>query len=104
MIERGNKDQWIVTPKILADAEAKIGGGRGGRAGGAPLDAFATADFGRGGGGATKEQFEENFRRKELRAPRGYIIPSDQPDFLTAQKFLVALQKAGVIIHRQRTM
>ncbi len=52
------------------------------------------------GGGGTKEQYEEFFRKKDLRAPRGYILPSDQPDFLTAQKFLVALQKAGVIVHR----
>jgi len=101
MIERGGKDDWIVTPKILADAEAKIGGGAGGRGGrGAPVaDAMANADFGRGGG-ATKEAYEENFRRKDLRVPRGYVIPVDQPDFLTAQKFLVAMQKAGVIVHR----
>ena len=32
--------------------------------------------------------------------PRGYIIPSNQPDFLTAEKFLVALQKVGLIVHR----
>ncbi|MBI1809378.1 MAG: peptidase, partial [Gemmatimonadetes bacterium] len=97
-IARGNSDDWIVTPKILAEAQAKMGGGRGGR-GAAPLDAFATADFGRGGGG-TREQYEEFFRKKENRAPRGYIIPSDQADFLTAQKFLVALQKAGILIDR----
>jgi hypothetical protein len=32
--------------------------------------------------------------------PRGYIIPANQPDFLTAEKFLVALQKVGLIVHR----
>ncbi len=98
-IARGNSDDWIVTPKILAEAQSKMGaGGRGGR-GAAPLDAMATADFGRGGGG-TKEQYETLFRAKDNRAPRGYILPSNQPDFLTAQKFLVALQKAGILIHR----
>ncbi len=97
-ISRGNSDDWIVTPKILADAQAKMGAGRGGR-GGAPLDAMANADFGRGGGG-TREQYEENFRKKENRSARGYIIPANQSDFLTAQKFLVALQKAGILIHR----
>jgi hypothetical protein len=97
MIERGSKDQWIVTPKILAAAEEKLGTRSGGR-GGAPLDASATA-FGRGSG-ATEAQYKENFKKPELRAPRGYIIPSDQADFLTAEKFLVALQKAGIIVHR----
>jgi hypothetical protein len=95
MIDRGNTDSWIVTPKVVADAEAKLGmgGGRGGRGGG----------FGGGeGGGAapTRDAFIENFRNPANRAPRGYVVPSNQPDFLTAQKFLVALQKAGIIVHR----
>ena len=34
-----------------------------------------------------------------LRDPRGYILPSDQPDFLTATKFVNALRQAGVIVH-----
>ena len=34
------------------------------------------------------------------RDPRGYIIPSDQPDFLTATKFVNALIKTGIEIHR----
>lgn len=102
MIERGSKDDWIVTPKVLADAQAKMnpaGAGRGGR-GAAPLDAFAAADFGGRGGGGTKEQFTENFRNPANRVPRAFILPSNQPDFLTAEKFLVSLQKAGIIIHR----
>lgn len=100
MIERGSGDDWITTPKVLADAQAKLGGGGGGR-GNAPLDALAAADFGgRGGSGATKEQFTENFRNPAKRVPRGFILPSNQPDFLTAEKFLVALQKAGIIVHR----
>ncbi|MFI5310852.1 MAG: M14 metallopeptidase family protein [Gemmatimonadales bacterium] len=104
-IERGSKDEWVVTPKVLADAQEKMGGGRGGRGGrggaAAPpvADALTAADFGRGGGG-TKEQFTEYFRNPANRLPRGYVIPSSQPDFLTAQKFLVSLQKAGIIVHR----
>ena len=102
-IKFGSEDSWVVTPTVLANAEAKLGGGAGGRGGrgAAPLDAFATADFGRGGGAAgTKEQYLELFRAPNMRLPRGYVIPGNQPDLLTAQKFLVALQKAGVIVHR----
>jgi hypothetical protein len=35
-----------------------------------------------------------------LRDPRGYILPADQPDFLTATKFVNALLQAGVVVHR----
>lgn len=106
MIERGSEDSWVVTPLTLAEAEEKLGtaGGRGGRGGrgGAPLDALASADFGggRGQGGPTRAQYMETFRNPADRMPRGYILPSNQPDFLTAEKFLVALQKAGIIVHR----
>jgi hypothetical protein len=34
------------------------------------------------------------------RDPRGYIIPADQPDFLTATKFVNALIKTGIRIDR----
>ena len=37
---------------------------------------------------------------KELRDPRGYILPSDQPDFATATKFVNALIKTGITVHR----
>jgi len=45
-------------------------------------------------------KYWELLRRPEWRDPRGYIIPSDQPDFLTATKFVNALIKGGITIHR----
>ena len=39
-----------------------------------------------------------------LRAPRAYVIPSTQPDFPTATKFVDALLKAGVTVHRARSV
>ena len=41
-----------------------------------------------------------SLRTPELRDPRGYIIPSDQPDFLTAIKFVNALREVNVAVHR----
>ena len=35
-----------------------------------------------------------------MRDPRGFILPSDQPDFLTATKFVNTLIKGGVFVHR----
>jgi len=109
-IQWGSEDNWIVTPKVLADVEAKAaaaggaaGGGRGGRGGGAPAGAPGdvnpdmAAQF---GGGAAPAALYAEFKKPEMRMPRGYIIPANQPDFLTAEKFLVALQKVGLIVHR----
>jgi hypothetical protein len=42
----------------------------------------------------------DDLRVPAARDPRGYIIPADQPDFLTAIKFVNALIKNGVIVHR----
>ena len=36
----------------------------------------------------------------EARDPRGYILPADQPDFLTATKFVNALIRTGVTVER----
>jgi hypothetical protein len=38
-----------------------------------------------------------------LRDARGYILPADQPDFLTATKFINALLASGIDVHRART-
>ncbi len=76
-IERGNRDSWTITPKVV---EAAQGGGRGGRGG--------TSDF------------ERLFHDPARRDPRGFVLPADQPDFLTATKFINALLAAGVQVHR----
>jgi hypothetical protein len=70
-IDRGNRDSWTVSPRDLAAA-----GGRGGG------------------------DFEGRFRDPARRDARAYILPSDQPDFLTAIKFVDSLLKTGITIHR----
>jgi hypothetical protein len=37
---------------------------------------------------------------KEGRDPRGYVLSSDQPDFPTTTRFVNALLKSGVVVHR----
>jgi hypothetical protein len=71
-IERGSGDWWTSSPRRVAEAGAN--GARG--------------------------RFEERFRDPARRDARGYILPSDQPDFLTAVKFVDALIKAGVTVHQ----
>jgi hypothetical protein len=93
-IEKGNRDNWTIHPKRIEAARAAIEaagpagsgraeGGRGGRGGGAPVAIFNSV-----------------LRDPKERDPRGFILPSDQPDFLTATKFINTLIKAGVVAHR----
>src|SRR5205085_3009031 len=49
-----------------------------------------------GAAAGTAEQFAAMLRAPELRDPRGFILPSDQPDFATATKFMNTLLKVGV--------
>ena len=72
------------------------GGGAGAAAGGDTADRMARAGFDRG----TPTKYFEMARTPEKRDPRGYVLPYDQPDFLTATKFINALIKTGVTVHR----
>jgi hypothetical protein len=70
--DRGNTDSWTVTPKMVAAAKGERGAGA----------------------------YEKFFRDPAKRDARGYIIPSNQPDFLTATKFVNVLIATGVKVHR----
>ncbi|HET7565268.1 MAG TPA: peptidase, partial [Gemmatimonadaceae bacterium] len=61
-----------------------------GRAGG------AAAPFGRG----IPSNYFAMLHKPENRDPRGYIIPSDQPDFLSATKFVNTLIRNGVTVDK----
>jgi hypothetical protein len=46
------------------------------------------------------EAFNAILRSADDRNPRGYILAANQPDFLTATKFVNALRKVNVAVHR----
>jgi hypothetical protein len=87
-IEKGSRDTWTVTPKRIAalEAAAPQGGGRAGR-GGEAADRTVPSGL-----------YNTVLHDPKLRDPRGYIIPSDQPDFPTAVQFVNALIKNGIAI------
>jgi Zinc carboxypeptidase len=115
-IEKGSADNWTVTPKRIEALEAAAqpaggGGGRGGRGGRGAAAAVPTGDVapagdvpGGGGfggrGGLSADLYEKVLHDPAHRDARGYIIPSDQPDFANAVEFLNALLKTGVDIQR----
>ncbi len=74
-IERGSRDSWTTLPFEI-DAAAE------------------TVDRG------TRADWERVLRDPEDRDPRGFIIPADQRDFLTATKFVNTLLYNGVDVHR----
>ncbi len=75
-IEKGNRDSWTITPKRVEAAKAaKV---------------------------QDEKAFQTFFRNPAHRDPRGYVISADQPDFLTAIKFLNILHGTGVTVHRAR--
>ncbi len=92
-IANGSADHWTIHPKrmtALREAVEKATpageggrGGRGGRGGGAPVALYTSV-----------------LHDPAMRDPRGFIVPSDQPDFLTATKFVNILIKAGVVAQR----
>ena len=78
-IQRGSEDTWTPSPARYAAAAEKSG-----PPGNSDADANLWAEL----------------HRPETRDPRGYIIPSNQPDFLTAVKFINALREVNVAVHR----
>ncbi len=128
-IERGSQDHWTLTPKRMLNAVAEIQkdmanageggaaggrGGRGGRGGAAAPVAAPEPGGGRGSaapgviggpanltiGNVPPKYYETVVHDPKFRDARGYILPSDQPDFLTATKFINTLVKNGITIHR----
>ena len=113
-IERGSGDYWTITPKRIAEVQAAIakdssqaaqpgsGDGRERRAAGIASDAPA-GDSPQGFAAQSRGvpmKYYEMLHAPDKRDPRGYIVPSDQADFLTATKFINALIKNGITIHR----
>src|SRR6476660_6485366 len=93
-IKKGSSDTWTMYPTRLAKVKEEIAKDEG------KMDSEdARAII----GGFLRTQPTKYFdllRDPAFRDPRGYIIPSDQPDFLTAIKFVNALIKAGVVVQR----
>ena len=84
-IERGSRDHWTTLPSEI-DAVREVLPERETR--------FGTMQRG------TREDFDRLLRDPSDRDARGYILPADQTDFPTATRFVNALLKNGVDVHR----
>ena len=97
-IRRGSQDTWTVTPKRIDAVNAAIEADR--KAAGGPGAAFNPAAVIGGFAMPVDGKYFDLLRDPKLRDPRGYIISAEQPDFPTAVKFVNALVKSGITIHR----
>lgn len=92
-IERGSKDNWTLYPKYTrmlktTDSTKKEG-----------EEDNSDFSFGREDTSSTK-LFDAILKNPIYRDARGYVIPADQPDFPTAVKFINALSRSGIAIHK----
>lgn len=105
-IERGSRDNWTIWPKdidsvrAVADKEMRAPSGPASTINPtmAPGGLFAANPGGRSPVVPTK--YFDELRKPADRDPRGYIIPANQADFPTAVKFINALQRSGIVVHR----
>ncbi len=81
-IEAGSRDHWTIYPKRIDSVRTAMAKQTG------------------GGRGAPVTLYHEVLHDPAARDPRGFILPADQPDFLTATKFVNILIKGGVVVHR----
>ncbi|WPU95278.1 M14 metallopeptidase family protein [Mucilaginibacter sabulilitoris] len=104
-IERGNEDHWTLSPKrseaitkaYKSDQKdtSKRAGASAGE--GNPDDPMGWSTR---GNNIPIKYYDSVLKNPELRDPRGYILPADQPDFPTATKFINALIKAGIQVNK----
>jgi hypothetical protein len=107
-INRGNKDNWTLSPKrsdaitqaYKNDQKGTDKPDAGTAGGGNPDDPMGWSTR---GNNIPIKYYDAVLKNPELRDPRGYILPADQPDFPTATKFINALIKAGIQINKATT-
>jgi hypothetical protein len=91
-IAKGNRDYWTITPKRIAAAEQAAAKIRAERPNSVVPNARANV--------VPTEIYNSVLHDPAMRDARGYVIPSDQPDFGTATKFVNVLLKNGIDVFR----
>jgi hypothetical protein len=101
-IQKGSEDSWTITPKrivALNEAAAKLhpeGGAGRGRSAGLSVGALDAVTV-------PNDLYASVLHNPANRDARGYIIPSNQPDFPTAVKFINTLEKNGIYIQKAKS-
>jgi hypothetical protein len=103
-IERGSRDHWTLSPKRIDEINKMNQAEQQRNAANRPAGAQGGGTQGFGGQVGTNTVptrfYDSVFKNPALRDARGYIVPADQADFATAVKFLNALIRTGVLVHK----
>jgi hypothetical protein len=100
-IERGSRDHWTHYPRhIEAIKAAHLRDNPPGRGSAAEDEGSRSYGNTPGNRRIPTKYYAEVLKKPELRDARAYIVPADQPDFPTAVKFINALIKTGIVVHR----
>ena len=95
-IKKGNQDNWTLTPKHIAAITTAFEKDK--------KDGVLKKDStGKVSNDIPMKYYDAVYKNPALRDARGYIIPSDQPDFTTAVKFINALIKSGIQVQRAQS-
>jgi hypothetical protein len=96
-IEKGSRDNWTISPKVIADIKKARDEDR-------TAPAPATERQGespfRSAAGMSLKYYDQVMKDPSRRDARIYVVPADQDDFPTAVKFINALMGSGIQIHR----
>jgi hypothetical protein len=88
-IEKGSHDSWTISGDRIAAVDSAVA-----------ADKTQARPGARRGGAVDDKYFTSVLHDPTKRDPRGYIIPADQPDFLTATKFVNTLRHNGITVQR----
>ncbi len=92
-IRRGSTDTWTDYPRRVAEVKAEI-------AKDMKVDAADPRMVAGGRVQVVPTRYFALLRKPEWRDARAYVLPAGEGDFLTSTKFVNALIKAGVVVHR----
>lgn len=95
-IDKGNKDTWTLSPSHAAAITAAYQKDHPLTPEQAKNQASDPYGWMTRGSNIDTKYYDAVYKDPNLRDPRGYIIPLDQPDFGTAVKFVNALIRTGV--------
>lgn len=99
-IERGERDYWALSPKRIAEMTQYFQADQQRRPATPAVVEAPASEVPRVPTNMPMKYFDTVMKNPALRDARGYILPSDQPDFPTAVKFLNALIRTGILVHK----
>jgi len=97
-IDRGNQDSWTLSPKGAEAITASYKREQG--KDGEKDDGSDPYGWMRRGSSIDMKYYDAVYKNPNGRDPRAYILSADQPDFPTAVKFINALIKTGIAVHK----